>query len=81
MRGFLVETAENRIYKLSPKKTGGRAFLSGPVCPCWSSTLASQLNKLCFGDYLLGWLSVSRGIRATTLTNHACNLRDIHLIS
>jgi hypothetical protein len=63
MRGFLVVTAGNGLYKLSPKKTGGRAFLTGPACPCWSSTLASQLNKLCFGGYLLSWLSVSQGNR------------------
>jgi hypothetical protein len=38
-------------------------FLTGPACPCGSSTLASQPNKLCFVDCIHAWLSVSRGNR------------------
>jgi hypothetical protein len=61
-RAFAV-MAGSGLYKISPKEAQGRVFLTGPVCPCGSSTLASQPNKLCFVDYIHAWLSVSRGNR------------------
>jgi hypothetical protein len=61
-RAFAV-MAGNGLYKISPKEAQGRVFLTGPACPCpcGSSTLASQPNKLCFVDCIHAWLSVSQG--------------------
>jgi hypothetical protein len=59
-RAFAV-TAGSGLYKISPKEAQGRVLLTGPVCPCGSSTLASQPNKLCFVDCIQAWISVSRG--------------------
>jgi hypothetical protein len=59
-RAFAV-MAGSGLYKISPKEAQGRVFLTGPACPCGSSTLASQPNKLCFVDCIHAWLSVSRG--------------------
>jgi hypothetical protein len=60
VRAFVV-MAGNGLYKISPKESQGRVFLTGPACPCGSLTLASQPNKLCFVDCIHAWLSVSWG--------------------
>jgi hypothetical protein len=76
-RAFVV-TAGNGLYKISPKEAQGCVFLTGPACPCGSSTLASQHNKLCFVDCIHTWLFVSRRNRNPVPNNMILINQDIN---